>query len=193
MASSTSVPSVALPARVYSPLAGVLSYLIPGLGQLYQGRIAKGLLFLVCLNAMFYYGLALGDWQNVYLQPSGEVARGDWRPLRGLLDRVRYYGQFGIGVAAWPAIVQCVHLGQNPGEDRHPILGKYERMPHDDEANEFQRRSDKTPDLGWMYTVIAGVLNILVIYDAFAGPAFLPGGGRKSPRPARRESEEPAP
>ena len=25
---------------------------------------------------------------------------------------------------------------------------------------------------GWVYTVIAGVLNILVIYDGFAGPAF---------------------
>jgi len=31
-----------------------------------------------------------------------------------------------------------------------------------------------------MYTVIAGVLNILVIYDAFAGPAFPPG---KKPKP----------
>ena len=31
----------------------------------------------------------------------------------------------------------------------------------------------KLIELGWVYTVIAGVLNIMVIYDAFAGPAFL--------------------
>ena len=41
--------------------------------------------------------------------------------------------------------------------------------------NDLQRNSDKTWDLAWVYTVIAGVLNILVIYDAFAGPAFVAG------------------
>jgi hypothetical protein len=38
-------------------------------------------------------------------------------------------------------------------------------------------------DLGWVYTVIAGVLNIMVIYDAFAGPAFL-----APPAPAPEEA-----
>lgn len=27
------------------------------------------------------------------------------------------------------------------------------------------------PELAWVYTVIAGMLNILVILDAYAGPA----------------------
>ena len=40
------------------------------------------------------------------------------------------------------------------------------------ELNDLQRDSDKRWDLGWVYTVIAGVLNIMVIYDALAGPAF---------------------
>ena len=53
--------------RPRSPLAGFLSYLVPGLGQIYQGRIGKGLLFLVCLYGMFFYGMALGSWKNVYL------------------------------------------------------------------------------------------------------------------------------
>ncbi len=46
------------------------------------------------------------------------------------------------------------------------------RQPDEDQLNRQLQESDKRPDLGWMYTVIAGVLNILVIYDAFAGPAF---------------------
>jgi hypothetical protein len=37
-------------------------------------------------------------------------------------------------------------------------------------------------ELGWVYTVIAGVLNILVIYDAVAGPAMLP----RKPDPFRK-------
>ena len=39
--------------------------------------------------------------------------------------------------------------------------------------NELQGETGKRWDLGWVYTVIAGVLNILVIYDAFAGPTYL--------------------
>ena len=44
------------------------------------------------------------------------------------------------------------------------------------------RNSDKSPDLGWMYTVIAGVLNILVIYDALAGPAHSESSAGVSPK-----------
>jgi hypothetical protein len=40
-------------------------------------------------------------------------------------------------------------------------------------------------ELGWVYTVIAGVLNIMVIYDAVAGPAFLAS--------RRKDEEENAP
>src|SRR5262249_12330752 len=38
--------------------------------------------------------------------------------------------------------------------------------------NQLQNEDDKKWDLGWVFTVIAGVLNIMVIYDALAGPAF---------------------
>ena len=51
----------------YQPWAAFLSYLVPGLGQIYQGRVAKGILFLVCVYGLFFYGMALGSWKNVYL------------------------------------------------------------------------------------------------------------------------------
>jgi hypothetical protein len=93
-----------------------------------------------------------------------------------ILDRARFLGQVWIGVAAWPAIYQAWNYFPPPDRDEQvparPLFGKFQRMPTDQELNDFLRRSDKTPDLGWMYTVVAGVLNILVIYDAFAGPAF---------------------
>jgi hypothetical protein len=54
------------------------------------------------------------------------------------------------------------------------------------ELNQEITNSDKLPDLAWVYTVIAGVLNILVIYDAAAGPAF----GTAMPRP--QETPKPA-
>jgi hypothetical protein len=178
MTSSESSPSVALPPRVFSPLAGLLSYLVPGLGQIYQGRTAKGVLFLVCLYGLFFYGLYLGDWQNVYLQPLNSSDQGPGRTeqrygIHALLRRAPFLGQMWIGVAAWPALWQ--YLTYNSAESPASFLGKLERMPPDEEMNTKLRNSDKMPDLGWMYTLIAGALNILVIYDAFAGPAFLPG------------------
>ena len=33
---------------------------MPGLGQIVQGRLGKGLLFFVCLYTLFFYGLFLG-------------------------------------------------------------------------------------------------------------------------------------
>jgi hypothetical protein len=175
MASSESPPAIALPPRVYSPLAGVLSYLVPGLGQIYQGRLIKGILFLVCLYGLFFYGLALGHGQNVYIEPPADRPQRDQRLFQVFLDRARFFGQMWIGVAAWPAVVQ--YLTYTPGEEEHKVLGKLERMPSIAEQNAMLRSSDKTLDLAWVCTVIAGVLNILVIYDAFAGPAFraLPG------------------
>jgi hypothetical protein len=188
MPSPEPTPDVSLPPRTYSPLAGLLSYLVPGLGQIYQGRYAKGILFLVCLYGLFFYGLSLGNWQNVYLQPPADPnarpAR-DQRLIQVVLDRARFLGQVWIGVAAWPAFVQ--YNSYNPQVPAHPVLGKFERMPTDEEMNNFLRDHDKLPDLGWVYTVIAGVLNILVIYDAFAGPAF-----RTAPA-APDESAEAAP
>jgi hypothetical protein len=54
--------------------------------------------------------------------------------------------------------------------------------PTEAAVNDFIRNSDKLPDVGLIYTIIAGVLNILVIYDAYAGAAFLPP--RKKPAEA---------
>src|SRR5215211_4560105 len=60
MASAT-LPAKAPPvARPLSPIGGLLSYLVPGLGQIVQGRVGKGLLFLVCIYTLFFYGLYLG-------------------------------------------------------------------------------------------------------------------------------------
>ena len=190
MVNSEPFENPAPPQRRFSILAAVLSYLVPGLGQIYQGRVAKGILFMVCLYGMFFTGMAMGDWKNVYLPPMDLRARettvasfpGALRFLAKvlpatILSRPHFMGQFWIGVAAWPAICQYNDMPL-PLRDRFPVLHDFDRAPEDENVmNEYLRNSDKTPDLAWVYTVIAGVLNILVIYDALAGPAF----GTKAP------------
>ncbi|MBI2805368.1 MAG: hypothetical protein HYX68_10365 [Planctomycetes bacterium] len=143
-----------------SVLAATLSYLIPGLGQIYQGRYGKGGLFMVSLLGMFMLGQAMGDWRNVYIPTDGPQGG---RGIVGLLVRWHYGGQFFIGIAAWPALAQS--YGVAPAG-----LGTYQKAPDERELNEFFQNNDKTPDLGWVYTVVAGMLNLLVIYDAYIGP-----------------------
>jgi len=176
-------PSPVVPA--HSPLAGFLSYLVPGLGQIYQGRIAKGSLFLVCLYGMFFYGMSLGSWKNVYLpDTSRDKNLNPWNlpvPIANLYNRLHFAGQFWIGVAAWPAVYQYWIGDREQGNGS--VLANLERTPSEEELNKLQREGDKSWDLGWVYTVIAGVLNILVIYDAFAGPALAEAERMQATRP----------
>jgi hypothetical protein len=214
-----------LPHRTYDLMAGVLSYLIPGLGQMYQGRVGKGVLFLVCIYTMFFYGLHLGSGtvqagqrnfvvsSNVYLPDMANRATGVSALLSNLYNRPQYIGQFWVGIAAWPALFQYATFDTKANEElerdidrlyqdadqaaeeknlesaqhyreqaeelerqpkhRHPILGQFQREPSSTAVNAVHNAGDKRVELAWVYTVIAGVLNIMVIYDAIAGPAFL--------------------
>jgi hypothetical protein len=88
-----------------------------------------------------------------------------------LYNRPQFLGQFWMGIVVWPAIVQ---YNSPEKEGTPPPLGGFMRTPSVESLNAVHTSRDKLIDLGWVYTVIAGVLNILVIYDALAGPAFLP-------------------
>jgi hypothetical protein len=150
-------------------VAGLLSYLIPGLGQLTQGRVRKGLLYLICIYSLFFYGMYLGKGENVYLPDNHPDDRGISRLASDIYTRFQFVGQFPIGMVAWPAIYQ---YSAYDARDQNPPMKGWMRAPSMERINELQRDGDKTWDLGWVYTVIAGVLNVLVIYDALAGPAF---------------------
>ena len=93
-------------------VAFLLAFLIPGLGQVYQGRTGKGLLFFFGLYGLFFYGMWMGQWKNVWLpdvsdQPPLEIGSGKYEGVpSSLWYRPQFAGQFWIGVAAWPAVVQ---------------------------------------------------------------------------------------
>ncbi len=159
-------PNIRSTHREPSPVSALLSYLVPGLGQILQGRVAKGLLFMFSLYTLFFFGMYLGNWRNVYIYRQPPAAPQQGLSYSMFSSKARFFGQVWIGVVAWPAILQY------SSTTNHPVFGEFERMPTEAEEEVFLRNSDKRPDLGWMYTVIAGVLNILVIYDAYAGPAL---------------------
>jgi hypothetical protein len=178
---------MASPNKPYSIWAGVLSYLVPGLGQIYEGRVAKGILFMVCLYGLFFYGMYLGDWKNVHLPHSAEKNPPPVNMpnlLANLYNRPQFIGQFWIGVAAWPAIWQY-NNPQESSKESNSFLHDFQREPSEKVLNQLQADGDKSWDLAWVYTVIAGALNVLVIYDAVAGPAL---GIAMEPRRALKEA-----
>jgi hypothetical protein len=153
-------------------IAAVLAWLVPGMGHMYQGRTGKGLLFFVCVLGTFLFGLAIGDGKVVYASSRGEEP---WR--------WQYYCQLGVGVPALPAL-----LKMKPVEAREPNGGFMAPPAHvevtvrDDSDNETIQPSELAAwtvkmhpryELGTVYTVIAGLLNVLVICDAYAGPLVL--------------------
>jgi hypothetical protein len=150
--------------------------------------VGKGVLFLVCLYGLFFYGMYLGNWKNVYIPDSSRV-NNPWGlktpVVANLWNRLQFVGQFWIGVAAWPAILQ--YNAYDERQERGPVFGTFQRAPSEAEINKLQIESDKSWDLGWVCTVVAGVLNILVIYDAYAGAAFAEGE-RQLQQPAPKEA-----
>jgi hypothetical protein len=189
--SGTPAPAGTVADKVkYDPLAAFLGFLIPGLGQVYQGRTGKGLLFFFGLYGLFFYGMWMGQWKNVWLpdvsdQPPLEINNGKYEGVpSALYYRPQYLGQVWIGVAAWPAAVQYRAFDKDKGGVA--VLRTFQRAPSEEELNDLQRNGNKRWDLGWVYTVIAGVLNLLVIYDAFAGPMF------RDPPPGKKDDEDEA-
>ncbi|MBS0202929.1 MAG: TM2 domain-containing protein [Planctomycetes bacterium] len=98
-APSASPPNHPRPWEDKNPVvAGVLAYLIPGAGHLYQGRTAKGLIYCLSILGLFFWGQKLGEGMVVYNLPEKTG------PLRYVA--LSYAAQLGIGASALPALVQ---------------------------------------------------------------------------------------
>lgn len=79
-------------------VSGLFAFLIPGAGHLYQGRIFKGVIYLVCIHAAFFTGMCLGEGMTVHYKVPPN-AQG-WRRIS-----LSYAAQVGAG--AWPALIQA--------------------------------------------------------------------------------------
>jgi hypothetical protein len=142
-------------------LAALLAWMIPGAGHWYQGRRGKAILYAACVLGLFFLGLALGEGKNVF-----------WRWTSPTEDpehfRFSYICQIFNGLVALPGLIQATlaHYGHDP------VLWGYLAEPSLNELNSVHPRLGRLVEIGWVYTVIAGLLNILAIYDALEGPAL---------------------
>jgi len=263
-------PGVATsPVNLRNPfLAGLLAFLIPGLGHWYQGRRFKAVIYAVCILGCFFGGLSIGHGQVVYFHwqnpenrtyaylcqfwtglpalpalwqakyrdravfeenrldrdlstalratlrgvegelsgrvqiPAGHpgIGRGFSAPFEGTLSTatgpVPVTGQFSglkldpqVGAGSRRRVVGYFD-GTATGSAAGPLVGPVEgSIPRpfwdwygapladddgspDSQLNQAHRQLGSRFELGVVYTMIAGLLNVLAIFDAVYGPAY---------------------
>ena len=159
-------------------IAGVLAWLIPGLGHFYQGRNAKGALYMICILGTFLYGLYLGGSKDVGW---GRAVYYSFRPNDW---RLPWLCQIGVGLPTAPMTLLQSELQDKPlfdGFMAPPALhlpepvdnnGPPANLPAPGQMSlaEINRLLPRYFEMGTVYTMIAGLLNILAVYDACCGP-----------------------
>lgn len=159
-------------------LAAFLGWLLPGAGHYYQGRKFKAAIYFSSVMMCLVIGLVVSGGRCVYASWNGTEKR--WQ----------FALQAGVGLPAIPAAVQGWRKsnGKAPllegwffGEDRSaPFSAPLDTRQLDD----WHQRTASGFELGTLYTMIAGLLNILAVYDAFSGPLPAPtSGGKKEGSP----------
>lgn len=152
-------------------LAAFLAWLVPGLGHFYQGRLAKAILFFVCIMSTFGYGLYLGGSNELGW---GRVVYASWRPGD---KRLPYLCQIWVGLPAFPSLIQAsrVRSGKEPLWGGFMAPPRLEPGPVGNEItlDMLNKKLARFFELGTVYTMVAGLLNVLAIYDAWGGPVFV--------------------
>lgn len=143
-------------------LAAFWAWLWPGAGHLYQRRYAKGILFMVCILSTYFYGLAITGGHAVY---------ASWKPID---RRWQYIPQLGVGLPALPALVQARRQRLHQKLIFSDIMAppEYKHYGDGDQLSNWHLQYKLNFELGTLYTMIAGLLNVLAIYDAYAGPVL---------------------
>jgi hypothetical protein len=132
------------------PVAGILAWIVPGLGHIFLGHRGRGLVFLVTITATFWTGVAIGGVRGT-VNPQ---ERSLWFVAQ-LCTGINTAAAYGLNLAMTPAQVY---------QDRTAIP-KY--VPPYWTASE----------VGVHYTGVAGLLNLLVILDALARAEGSVGSG----------------
>jgi TM2 domain-containing membrane protein YozV len=176
--------------------AALLGWLVPGLGHLYQGRRLKGWLFMATLVGAFLVGLWIGDGRVVYCQWTGAEKRFAFLGQAGIgaaavpavLQAWLMEGAGRQPFMATTLFAPPVRMGQyvSPRYAAR-LIGSdaaikaddfFDRPPlkqfRGDQLAIWQFRLGRLFDIGTLYTMLAGMLNILVVYDAWAGPLGAP-------------------
>lgn len=193
-------------------VAALLAWLLPGAGHFYQGRFPKGFLFMICVISTFMYGLGLGRgrvvyastregdfrWQYAFQAGAGLMAlpalvqaakaKNDATPFFVLCER--YPANYPIEAKRFHRIDPADDYSGPTLKDGFMAPPAGPRLQNDaDVLGMWHRDYKHNYEMGTLYTVIAGLLNLLAVYDAFVGPAILTPAQREKLKSKSRNRE----
>lgn len=175
-------------------LAALFAWLLPGAGHVYQGRYVKGALLGVTILVTFFVGLSLGSGRVVYASND----ENDWRwhyyvqAMVGAPAFPAIIQAMHMSTGADPLWVMAERYPADTATpfDRITADSDYEGNTlkdgfmappagpvdpnHLDVLGKWHEELQHNFDIGTLYTFIAGLLNLLAVYDAYAGPAMFP-------------------
>jgi hypothetical protein len=162
-----------------SSVAGVLAWVLPGLGHWYLGHRVRAITIMVVMALTFWCGVAIG----------GVKSTVDPEENRLWFLAQMCAGSHTIVAAIWsgqlePVVYRCPHC--NVQLPRQPRTGSIcsacsEPIARIESATQMRLAFWPQVDIAIVYTGIAGLLNVLVILDAIA---------RAETEPPRRASTE---
>jgi len=180
-------------------MAAFLAWLIPGLGHFYQGRTAKAVLYFVCIMGIYAYGVYLGGNSKLGY---GRAVYFCWSDQEW---RLPYICQIGVGLPSLPACVQAIRMNNNktvlfggfmappcPTDNIHgnKLLSETDANYNQPTLDMLNRDLNRYFELATFFTMVAGLLNVLAIYDAFSGPVSLPPGKKPEQTEQEKKGEE---
>ena len=172
--------------------AALLAWLWPGAGHFYQRRYGKGFLFMVCVLGTFFYGLGLGRGRCVYASfKPGDIR---WQYVlqagAGAVALPAVAQAIATKDGGDPFFVLCDRYPEDHPESYYivkdesyngptlkdgfmaPPAGRID-LNNRDTLGMWHYDMKHMYDIGTLFCVVAGLLNLLVVYDAFCGPAIL--------------------
>lgn len=136
-------------------IAGLLAWLLPGLGHLYLGRRFKGIAYFVIINGLFLSGWAMskGEAMSLYEEDG---------------HRYAFLAEVGAG---GPTIASLAYTHWEDLENRWQQDWLLESMRSRLKATDDPDYVASLPwiDAGLLYCMVAGLLNLLIVYEAATG------------------------
>lgn len=168
-------------------LAGVLAWIIPGAGHVYLNRTVRGIILCVCINGMFWSGLAMGGAFTI-----DPIRERWWFAAQMVAGASGLAGWYNQEVRRQQAIREYNQKGDHARMDDLPPPPTDRRR-----ANWLNAYSSALAAKGWeltypaetvsrAFTGIAGMLNVICIFDAVMLAAI--GAYGEPPRQAPPES-----
>ncbi len=163
-------------------LAFFLAWLFPGLGHFYQGRTVKGILFSVTILALLISGLqtSICRFKTEGIPPRFaatvycDFGVGNTLSQKIFTGRLFFIPQSANASMAIPALLQAsrVNSGKKPlwNGAFAPPARVHSQKGFAPSQNDLLLAMRGWFDVSTIYIAAAGLLNILVMFDAFAGP-----------------------